>query len=134
MRRSSLHDNDLGADVDAGGEVDHSVVQSTLGLEHRLHIVVETVFAWPGLGQTAVQAIERQDLVLLQARDVVEAIRLRATRLMVIRGSSMNGCAPTLQSFGTTNQMVPVFGPSPNTTTSVPSVGLPKSLVRTKLA
>jgi len=30
-------------------------------------VVVETVFAWPGLGQTAVQAIERQDLVLLQA-------------------------------------------------------------------
>lgn len=30
-------------------------------------VVVETVFAWPGLGQTAIQAIERQDLVLLQA-------------------------------------------------------------------
>lgn len=30
-------------------------------------IVVETVFAWPGLGLLAVQAIGRQDLVLLQA-------------------------------------------------------------------
>jgi peptide/nickel transport system permease protein len=30
-------------------------------------VVVETVFAWPGLGLTAIQAIERDDLVLLQA-------------------------------------------------------------------
>jgi peptide/nickel transport system permease protein len=30
-------------------------------------VVVETVFAWPGLGFTAIQAIERDDLVLLQA-------------------------------------------------------------------
>ena len=30
-------------------------------------IVVETVFAWPGLGLTIVQALERQDVVLLQA-------------------------------------------------------------------
>ena len=30
-------------------------------------IVVETVFAWPGLGLLAVQAIARQDLILLQA-------------------------------------------------------------------
>jgi peptide/nickel transport system permease protein len=30
-------------------------------------VVVETVFAWPGLGLTAIQAIERQDLILLQA-------------------------------------------------------------------
>lgn len=30
-------------------------------------VVVETVFAWPGLGQAAIQAIQRQDLVLLQA-------------------------------------------------------------------
>lgn len=29
-------------------------------------VVVETVFAWPGLGLAAVQAIERQDLILLQ--------------------------------------------------------------------
>ncbi|GMQ94439.1 MAG: ABC transporter permease [Acidimicrobiia bacterium] len=30
-------------------------------------VVVETVFAWPGLGLTAIQAIQRQDLILLQA-------------------------------------------------------------------
>lgn len=30
-------------------------------------VVVETVFAWPGLGMTAIQAIERGDLILLQA-------------------------------------------------------------------
>ena len=30
-------------------------------------VVVETVFAWPGLGMTAIQAIERDDLILLQA-------------------------------------------------------------------
>lgn len=30
-------------------------------------VVVETVFAWPGLGQTIMQAISRQDLILLQA-------------------------------------------------------------------
>ena len=30
-------------------------------------VVVETVFAWPGIGLLAVQAIERQDLILLQA-------------------------------------------------------------------
>jgi peptide/nickel transport system permease protein len=30
-------------------------------------VVVETVFAWPGLGLAAIQAIDRQDLILLQA-------------------------------------------------------------------
>lgn len=30
-------------------------------------VVVETVFAWPGLGLTAIQAIEREDLILVQA-------------------------------------------------------------------
>lgn len=30
-------------------------------------VVVESVFAWPGLGLTAIQAIERQDLILVQA-------------------------------------------------------------------
>ena len=30
-------------------------------------VVVETVFAWPGIGLTAIQAIERDDLVLVQA-------------------------------------------------------------------
>ena len=30
-------------------------------------VVVETVFAWPGLGQTAIQALQRGDLFLVQA-------------------------------------------------------------------
>jgi peptide/nickel transport system permease protein len=30
-------------------------------------VVVETVFAWPGIGLTAIQAIEREDLILVQA-------------------------------------------------------------------
>lgn len=30
-------------------------------------VVVETVFAWPGIGLTAMQAIQREDLILLQA-------------------------------------------------------------------
>ncbi len=30
-------------------------------------VVVETVFAWPGIGLTAIQAIERDDLILIQA-------------------------------------------------------------------
>lgn len=37
-------------------------------------VVVETVFAWPGLGQTIMQAIERQDLILLQATVFTVAI------------------------------------------------------------
>lgn len=30
-------------------------------------VVVETVFAWPGIGLTVIQAIEREDLILVQA-------------------------------------------------------------------
>ncbi|MDJ0781529.1 MAG: ABC transporter permease [Desulfosarcinaceae bacterium] len=30
-------------------------------------VVVETVFAWPGIGLTAIQAIQREDLILVQA-------------------------------------------------------------------
>lgn len=37
-------------------------------------VVVETVFAWPGLGLTAIQAIQRSDLFLLQAIVFVVAI------------------------------------------------------------
>ncbi len=37
-------------------------------------VVVESVFAWPGLGLTAIQAIERQDLILLQAIVFLTAI------------------------------------------------------------
>lgn len=37
-------------------------------------VVVEVVFNWPGLGQTAIQAIERQDLFLLQTIVLVVAV------------------------------------------------------------
>ncbi len=46
-------------------------------------IVVETIFAWPGLGLTIVQAIERQDLVLLQAAVFTIAIVAVAVNLAV---------------------------------------------------
>jgi peptide/nickel transport system permease protein len=36
-------------------------------------VVVETVFAWPGVGQLTVQALEQQDLMLLQAIVIVVA-------------------------------------------------------------
>jgi peptide/nickel transport system permease protein len=37
-------------------------------------IVVETVFAWPGIGQLVIQAIHRQDLILVQGIVVVMAV------------------------------------------------------------
>jgi peptide/nickel transport system permease protein len=37
-------------------------------------VVVETVFGWPGMGLTAIQAIERQDLFLLQTIVLVVAV------------------------------------------------------------
>ena len=37
-------------------------------------VVVETVFAWPGIGFMSIQAIEQQDLILLQAIVFVVAI------------------------------------------------------------
>jgi peptide/nickel transport system permease protein len=46
-------------------------------------VVVETVFAWPGLGLTALQAIQRQDLVLLQAIVFVIAVMVVAFNLAV---------------------------------------------------
>ncbi|MEQ8657645.1 MAG: ABC transporter permease [Hyphomicrobiales bacterium] len=46
-------------------------------------VVVETVFAWPGLGLTAIQAIERQDLILLQAIVFVTAIMVVVLNLML---------------------------------------------------
>jgi peptide/nickel transport system permease protein len=39
-------------------------------------IVVETVFAWPGFGQLAMQAIERRDLTLIQANVFVVALMI----------------------------------------------------------
>lgn len=44
-------------------------------------VVVESVFAWPGLGLTAIQAIERQDLILLQAIVFLTAIMVVALNL-----------------------------------------------------
>jgi peptide/nickel transport system permease protein len=46
-------------------------------------VVVETVFAWPGLGYTALQAIQRQDLVLLQAIVFVVAAMVVVINLLI---------------------------------------------------
>jgi peptide/nickel transport system permease protein len=46
-------------------------------------VVVETVFAWPGLGFLAIQSIERQDLVLLQAVVFVVALMVVAVNLAI---------------------------------------------------
>jgi peptide/nickel transport system permease protein len=46
-------------------------------------VVVETVFAWPGLGHTALQAIQRQDLILLQAIVFVIAVMVVGFNLAV---------------------------------------------------
>ena len=46
-------------------------------------VVVETVFAWPGLGRLALQAIQRQDLVLVQAVVLVIAVIVVGFNLLV---------------------------------------------------
>ena len=46
-------------------------------------VVVETVFAWPGLGMTAIQAIEREDLILLQAIVLTVAITVVFINLLM---------------------------------------------------
>lgn len=46
-------------------------------------VVVETVFAWPGLGMVALQAIERQDLILLQAIVFTIAVMVVVVNLAV---------------------------------------------------
>ena len=46
-------------------------------------VVVETVFAWPGLGFVSLQAIEQQDLVLLQAIVLVIATMVVVFNLLV---------------------------------------------------
>lgn len=46
-------------------------------------VVVETVFAWPGLGRLALQAIQRQDLVLVQAVVLVIAVVVVLFNLLV---------------------------------------------------
>jgi cytosine deaminase len=47
-----------------------------------------------GLDETGLAVGKRADLVLLQARDPVEALRLRATRLMVMRGGNVIATTP----------------------------------------
>lgn len=46
-------------------------------------VVVETVFAWPGLGFTAIQAIERQDLILVQAIVFLVALIIVVINVMI---------------------------------------------------
>jgi len=46
-------------------------------------VVVETVFAWPGLGLTAVQAISRHDLFLLQAVVFTVAAMVVVTNILL---------------------------------------------------
>lgn len=46
-------------------------------------VVVETVFAWPGMGYTAIQAIENQDLTLLSALVLVTAVLVVFINAMV---------------------------------------------------
>ncbi len=46
-------------------------------------VVVETVYAWPGIGFTAMQAIERHDIILLQAVVFVIAIMVVTINIVV---------------------------------------------------
>ena len=46
-------------------------------------VVIEVVFAWPGVGRLAIQAIENRDLILVQAAVVVLATLVVATNLLV---------------------------------------------------
>jgi peptide/nickel transport system permease protein len=46
-------------------------------------IVIETVFAWPGFGQLAMQAIERRDLTLIQANVFVVALIVVAMNIAI---------------------------------------------------
>lgn len=45
-------------------------------------VVIETVFAWPGFGQLAIQAVQQRDIVLLQAVVFVAALFVVATNLL----------------------------------------------------
>jgi peptide/nickel transport system permease protein len=46
-------------------------------------VIVETVFAWPGVGFLAFQSIDRQDLILLQAIVFVVAVLVVAVNVLV---------------------------------------------------
>jgi peptide/nickel transport system permease protein len=45
-------------------------------------VVVETVFAWPGFGQLAIQAVQQRDIVLLQAVVFIAALFVVAANLI----------------------------------------------------
>jgi peptide/nickel transport system permease protein len=45
-------------------------------------VVVETVFAWPGIGYLAIQAIQRQDLILVQGIVIVVAFMVVAINIV----------------------------------------------------
>jgi peptide/nickel transport system permease protein len=45
-------------------------------------VVVESIFAWPGVGQLIVQALDQQDLVLLQAIAIVVAALIVVVNLV----------------------------------------------------
>ena len=46
-------------------------------------VVIETIFAWPGIGQLFIQAIERRDLPLVEACVFVVALMTVALNLVV---------------------------------------------------
>lgn len=46
-------------------------------------VVVETVYAWPGIGFTAIQAIERHDIILLQGVVLVIAVIVVTINILV---------------------------------------------------
>jgi peptide/nickel transport system permease protein len=46
-------------------------------------VIVETVFNWPGIGQTTIQAIQRQDLFLLQTIVLVIAVMVVIINVLV---------------------------------------------------
>jgi peptide/nickel transport system permease protein len=46
-------------------------------------VIVETVFQWPGVGFLAIQSIERQDLILLQAIVFVVAVLVVAVNVVI---------------------------------------------------
>jgi cytosine deaminase len=64
------------------------------GMKQCFAAVTDTPAAILGLEGYGVEPGCRADLVLLQARDPVEAIRLRATRLAVLRGGKVVASSP----------------------------------------
>jgi peptide/nickel transport system permease protein len=58
-------------------------------------VVVETVFAWPGLGMTAIQAIEREDLILLQA--IVFTVAITVVLINIIMDMAYTVIDPRLK-------------------------------------